>query len=135
MRIFMVPAGASCPAMLLRWAWSWASATRRASSRRKFRRWSVGCSGGRPPPGQREPQHQRRTLARDGHAFGRGDSLDQGDCFFGSRSNRAALENMLENGCASPGFTAALRYGNPLALVEIYRSASGGHYINVVLAQ
>jgi hypothetical protein len=68
------------------------------------------------------------------HAFGIRDAFDEGDCHFGSKSNREALENLLENGCASSGFVAALRYGNPLALVEIYRSDYGYLYITVTLA-
>ena len=69
------------------------------------------------------------------HVFGKASSLDDYDGFFDSIENRALLERLLERGCASPGAAELIVYGNPLALVEIYRSDEGYFYIRVGLAE
>jgi hypothetical protein len=59
------------------------------------------------------------------HRFGRGDPGDEGDRFFASIDNRAALERMLERGRASPGAINAIVNRTPLIRVDIYRDAEG----------
>jgi hypothetical protein len=59
------------------------------------------------------------------HRFGRGDPGDEGDRFFASIDNRAALERMLERGRASPGAISAIVNRTPLIRVDIYRDTDG----------
>ncbi len=54
------------------------------------------------------------------HKFYRRDSEDTGDSYFASKSNRAVLERMLNNGYASRSTRNAILYGNPLILVRVY---------------
>jgi len=66
------------------------------------------------------------------HRFGRGDPGDEGDSFFASIDNRAAMERMLERGRASPGAINAIVNRTPLIRVDIYRDADG-HFIRVTV--
>jgi len=66
------------------------------------------------------------------HRFGRGDPGDEGDRFFASIDNRAALERMLERGRAAPGVINAIVNRTPLIRVDIYRDADG-HFIRVTV--
>ena len=66
------------------------------------------------------------------HRFGRGDPGDEGDRFFASIDNRAAMERMLERGSASPAAISAIVNRTPLIRVDIYRDA-GGHLIRVTV--
>jgi len=66
------------------------------------------------------------------HRFGRGDPGDEGDRFFASIDNRAALERMLERGHAAPGVINAIVNRTPLIRVDIYRDADG-HFIRVTV--
>jgi len=59
------------------------------------------------------------------HRFGRGDPGDEGDRFFASIDNRAALERMLERGRASPAAINAIVNRTPLIRVDIYRGGDG----------
>jgi hypothetical protein len=59
------------------------------------------------------------------HRFGRGDPGDEGDRFFASIENRAALERMLERGRATPGTIDAIVNRTPLIRVDIYRDTDG----------
>ena len=66
------------------------------------------------------------------HRFGRGDPGDEGDRFFASIDNRAAMERMLERGSASSAAISAIVNRTPLIRVDIYRDA-GGHLIRVTV--
>ena len=66
------------------------------------------------------------------HRFGRGDPGDEGDRFFASIDNRAAMERMLERGRASPGAIDAIVNRTPLIRVDIYRDADG-HFIRITV--
>jgi hypothetical protein len=66
------------------------------------------------------------------HRFGRGDPGDEGDRFFASIDNRAAMERMLERGRASPGAIDAIVNRTPLVRVDVYRDADG-HFIRVTV--
>jgi hypothetical protein len=66
------------------------------------------------------------------HRFGRGDPGDEGDRFFASIDNRAAMERMLERGRSSPGAINAIVNRTPLIRVDIYRDADG-HFIRVTV--
>jgi hypothetical protein len=59
------------------------------------------------------------------HRFGRGDPGDEGDRFFASIDNRAAMERMLERGRATPGTINAIVNRTPLIRVDIYRDTDG----------
>ena len=59
------------------------------------------------------------------HRFGRGDPGDEGDRFFASIDNRAAMERMLERGRASPAAINAIVNRTPLIRVDIYRGGDG----------
>ena len=66
------------------------------------------------------------------HRFGRGDPGDEGDRFFASIDNRAAMERMLERGRATPGAISAIVNRTPRIRVDIYRDADG-HFIRVTV--
>jgi hypothetical protein len=66
------------------------------------------------------------------HRFGRGDPGDEGDRFFASIDNRAALERMLERGRASQAAIDAIVNRTPLVRVNIYRDGEG-HFIRVTV--
>ena len=66
------------------------------------------------------------------HRFGRGDPGDEGDRFFASIDNRAAMERMLERGRSSPAAINAIVNRTPLIRVDIYRDADG-HFIRVTV--
>jgi len=66
------------------------------------------------------------------HRFGRGDPGDEGDSFFASIDNRAAMERMLERGRSSPAAINAIVNRTPLIRVDIYRDADG-HFIRVTV--
>lgn len=59
------------------------------------------------------------------HRFGRGDPDDEGDRFFASIDNRAAMERMLERDRSSPGAINAVVIRTPLVRVDIDRGADG----------
>jgi hypothetical protein len=59
------------------------------------------------------------------HRFGRGDPGDEGDRFFASIDNRAAMERMLERGRATPCTINAIVNRTPLIRVDIYRDTDG----------
>lgn len=56
------------------------------------------------------------------HRFGRGDEEDQGDPFFRSAANRAALERLVARGRMVPGAAGAIINSEPLVHVDIYES-------------
>jgi hypothetical protein len=66
------------------------------------------------------------------HRFGRGDPGDEGDRFFASIDNRAAMERMLERGRASSAAIDAIVNRTPLIRVDIYRDGDG-HFIRVTV--
>ena len=66
------------------------------------------------------------------HRFGRGDPGDEGDRFFASIDNRAAMERMLERGRATPGAISTIVNRTPRIRVDIYRDADG-HFIRVTV--
>ena len=66
------------------------------------------------------------------HRFGRGDPGDEGDRFFASIDNRAAMERMLERGRSSPSAINAIVNRTPLVRVDIYRDGDG-HFIRVTV--
>jgi hypothetical protein len=66
------------------------------------------------------------------HRFGHGDPGEEGDSFFASIDNRAALERMLERGRSSPGAINAIVNRTPLVRVDIYRDGEG-HFIRVTV--
>ena len=66
------------------------------------------------------------------HRFGRGDPGDEGDRYFASIDNRAAMERMLERGRASPGVINAIVNRTPLVRVDIYRDG-GDVFIRVTV--
>ena len=66
------------------------------------------------------------------HRFGIRDPQDQNDKFFADEGNRAALEQMLENGNAEPGVVSRIVNGTVLIHVDIYRGVSGP-FIRVTL--
>lgn len=66
------------------------------------------------------------------HRFGIRDPQDQDDKFFADEGNRAALEQMLENGKAEPGVISRIVNGTVLIHVDIYRGPSGP-FIRVTL--
>ncbi len=58
------------------------------------------------------------------HKFGRADSEDQYDGWFGSVRGRARLQNMLDRGSAMSSATRnAIMSGQPLIEVEVYRNS------------
>jgi hypothetical protein len=59
------------------------------------------------------------------HRFGRGDPGDEGDRFFASMDNRAAMERMLERGRSSSTAINAIVNRTPLVRVDIYRDGDG----------
>ena len=66
------------------------------------------------------------------HRFGIRDPQDQNDKFFADEGNRAALEQMLENGNAEPGVISRIVNGTVLIHVDIYRGPSGP-FIRVIV--
>jgi hypothetical protein len=66
------------------------------------------------------------------HRFGIKDAQDESDDFFADEANRAALEQMLENGRADPGVINRIVNGTPLIRVDIFRGASN-RFIKVTL--
>jgi hypothetical protein len=66
------------------------------------------------------------------HRFGIRDPQDQDDKFFADEGNRAALEQMLENGKADPGVISRIVNGTVLIHVDIYRGPSGP-FIRVIV--
>jgi hypothetical protein len=66
------------------------------------------------------------------HRFGRGDPGDEGDRFFASIDNRAAMERMLERGRSSGTAINAIVNRTPLVRVDIYRDADG-NFIRVTV--
>ena len=66
------------------------------------------------------------------HRFGRGDPGDEGDRFFASIDNRAAMERMLERGRTTPGAISTIVNRTPRIRVDIYRDADG-HFIRVTV--
>jgi hypothetical protein len=66
------------------------------------------------------------------HRFGIKDARDENDDFFADEANRAALEQMLENGRADPGVINRIVNGTPLIRVDIFRG-SGNRFIKVTL--
>lgn len=54
------------------------------------------------------------------HKFGKTDSDDQGDSFFGIEGNRKILENMLSRGSITPEAKYMIINENPLIEVKIY---------------
>jgi hypothetical protein len=69
------------------------------------------------------------------HKFGQRDAQDEGDDFFSSPSNRAALEQMLNNGSMDPIVDNEIINGNPLVLVRVIRTSIGAYYIQVYSAE
>jgi len=69
------------------------------------------------------------------HRFGVVDTLDQGDSFFASQSNRNAMERMLRSGFISPRAARDVVAGGVLVHVEIYGRGSMGRSIKVEVAQ
>jgi hypothetical protein len=63
------------------------------------------------------------------YVYGIRDSEDEPDSFFSVKSNRARLEQMLENGRATPDAVDKIVNGTPLIRVEIY---SNGINVTVV---
>jgi len=66
------------------------------------------------------------------HRFGLRDPADEWDSFFSSISNRARMENMLNNGTSDPGTRSLIVNGTPIVKVEIYGRGSRGIYIRVL---
>lgn len=54
------------------------------------------------------------------HKFGKRDAQDQWDAFFASKSNRALLESMLNNGYISKQTRNQIVNGTPIITVNIY---------------
>ena len=54
------------------------------------------------------------------YVYGIRDSEDQPDSFFSDKSNRARMEQMLENGRATPDAVYRIVNGTPLIRVDIY---------------
>jgi len=65
------------------------------------------------------------------HRFGRRDSADQDDTFFASKTNRANMERMLENGSASRHVLNRIINGTPIIVVKIY--GHGTHGTSIVV--
>ena len=57
------------------------------------------------------------------YVYGLRDSEDQPDSYFSSKRNRARLEEMLENGQATPGAIEMIVNGTPLIRVDIYSNS------------
>ena len=55
------------------------------------------------------------------HRFGRADGEDEGDRYFSSATNRAALENLILRGHVTRAAANAIINGEPLVRVTIYR--------------
>jgi hypothetical protein len=69
------------------------------------------------------------------HKFAQRDAQDEGDDFFSSPSNRAALEQMLNNGSMDPIVGKKIINGNPLVVVRVVRTSIGNYYIQVCSAE
>jgi hypothetical protein len=57
------------------------------------------------------------------HKYGRWDSEDQDDPWFGSADSRARLERMLNNGGMGGAVRNAIANGEPLVQVDVYRNS------------
>jgi DnaJ-domain-containing protein 1 len=68
------------------------------------------------------------------HKFGRRDPRDESDPFFSSASNRDALEQMLSRGRIDKSLSRAIIDGTPSVRVEIFRTPSGIHSIQISTA-
>lgn len=66
------------------------------------------------------------------HRFFRRDPEDQGDSFFADERNRAALEEMIERGRATPGAISRIVNGTVLVRVDVYQG-NGGPFIQVTV--
>jgi hypothetical protein len=62
--------------------------------------------------------------------FGRGDPEDEGDSYFASIENRAALERLIEQGTSESRAISRIINSTPLVRVEVFRGARG-YYVNV----
>lgn len=67
------------------------------------------------------------------HRFGIRDPADQWDSFFASKSNRARMESMLNNGSSGRGVRSRIVNGTPIVRVEIYGYGNRGTYIRVLV--
>lgn len=67
------------------------------------------------------------------HKFGKRDHGDQSDRFFAGAKNRALLEQYIARGTSSPATLRAILNGTPTITVNIYRSADGQEYVNVIV--
>ncbi|WAJ27797.1 hypothetical protein [Antarcticirhabdus aurantiaca] len=65
------------------------------------------------------------------HAYGLRQRGDQGDAFFASQGNRAALEGMLSAGRMAPAAARAIVDGGAVVRVEVWGRGSVGDYIHV----
>lgn len=69
------------------------------------------------------------------HRFGIRHAGDQGDSFFASADNRAAMERMLMNGTMEPGVRQMLLAGGATVYVSIYGTGRRGYFISVTVAR
>lgn len=67
------------------------------------------------------------------HKFVKRDDGDQSDRFFADAKNRALLEQYIARGTSSPATLRAILNGTPTITVNIYRSADGQEYVNVIV--
>lgn len=65
------------------------------------------------------------------HKFRLRDPGDQSDGFFANANNRQTLEQMINSGKSSPSALRSIVNGTPNVTVNIFRSDSGQHYVNV----
>jgi hypothetical protein len=87
--------------------------------------------------GQRltEPWQVLRQDRANFHRFRIRQPGDQGDRFFASADNRAAMERMLMNGTMEPGVRQMLLAGGAIVFVNIYGSGGRGDFISVTVAR
>ncbi|MEM7775905.1 MAG: hypothetical protein AAF732_09875 [Pseudomonadota bacterium] len=67
------------------------------------------------------------------HRFGLRDPSDESDGFFSLKSNRGRLERLLRRGRAAPGVVNRIVNGTPFIRVNVYRSASGQDFVEVLV--
>lgn len=69
------------------------------------------------------------------HRFGRTQPGDEGDNYFGSIDNRAALENMIRRGVMSAQTAQRIEQGYVQIFVDIYGVGDRVDYINISVGQ
>lgn len=67
------------------------------------------------------------------HKLGHRDAGDEADSYFSKASNRELLERLINRGTSTRSAINAIVNGTPYVIVNIYRSNSGSHYVNVTV--